>query len=109
MEGPQTKYVTVGDADVAYLVLGEGPLDLLYSYGMGSHIEFAWESPAYAEFYSRLASFSRLIMLDRRGTGSSDDISRTAIPTWEEWTEDIVAVLGAAGSKRAAILAATDS
>jgi class 3 adenylate cyclase len=76
---------------------------------MGSHIEFAWESPAYADFYMRLASFSRLIMFDRRGTGSSDGISRSAIPTWEEWTEDIVAVLDAAGSRRAAILAATDS
>jgi class 3 adenylate cyclase len=109
MEGPETKYVAVGDADVAYQVVGDGPLDLLYFYGMGSHIEFAWESPAYAEFYMRLASFSRLIMFDRRGTGSSDGISRTAIPTWEEWTEDIVAVLDAAGSRRAAILAATDS
>jgi class 3 adenylate cyclase len=76
---------------------------------MGSHIEFAWESPAYADFFLRLASFSRLIMFDRRGMGSSDGISRNAIPTWEEWTEDIVAVLNAAESKRAAILAATDS
>jgi class 3 adenylate cyclase len=109
MEEPKTRYVAVGDSDVAYQVLGQGPLDLLYCYGMGSHIELAWESPAYAEFYRRLMSFSRLVMLDRRGTGSSDGISRTAIPTWEEWTEDIVAVLGAAGSKRAAILAATDS
>ena len=109
MEATKTQYVGVGNSDVAYQVLGEGPLDLLYCYGMGSHIEFAWESPAYADFYSRLMSFSRLIMLDRRGTGSSDGISRTAIPTWEEWTEDIVAVLGAAGSKQAAILAATDS
>ncbi|MDP9335790.1 MAG: adenylate/guanylate cyclase domain-containing protein [Actinomycetota bacterium] len=109
MNGPETRYISVGDADVAYQVLGEGPLDLLYFYGMGSHIEFAWESPAYAEFFMRLASFSRLIMFDRRGTGSSDGISRSAIPTWEEWTEDIVAVLDAAGSRRAAILAATDS
>lgn len=109
MNGPETRYVSVGDADVAYQVLGEGPLDLLYFYGMGSHIEFAWESQAYAEFFMRLASFSRLIMFDRRGTGSSDGISRSAIPTWEEWTEDIVAVLDAAGSRRAAILAATDS
>ncbi len=109
MNGPETRYVSVGDADVAYQVLGEGPLDLLYFYGMGSHIEFAWESRAYADFYMRLASFSRLIMFDRRGTGSSDGISRSAIPTWEEWTEDIVAVLDAAGSRRAAILAATDS
>lgn len=109
VKSPETRYVSVGDADVAYQVLGKGPPDLLYSYGMGSHIEFAWESPAYAEFYDRLASFSRLIMFDRRGTGSSDGVSRAAIPTWEEWAEDIVAVLGAAGSDRAAILAATDS
>jgi len=108
-ESPETRFVAVGDADVAYQVLGQGPLDLLYLYGMGSHIDFAWESPAYAQFYNRLASFSRLMMLDRRGTGSSDGVSRRAIPTWEEWTEDIVAVLHAAGSKRAAILAATDS
>src|SRR6516162_9455669 len=108
-ESPETRFVAVGDADVAYQVLGDGPPDLLFCDGMGSHIDFAWESPAYAEFYNRLASFSRLIMLDPRGTGSSEGISRTAIPTWEESTEDIVAVLGAAGSKRAAILAAMDS
>jgi class 3 adenylate cyclase len=109
MHGPETRYVSVSGADVAYQVLSEGPLDLLYFYGMGSHIEFAWESPAYADFYMRLAAFSRLIMFDRRGTGSSDGISRNAIPTWEEWTEDIVAVLDAAGSRRACILAAIDS
>jgi class 3 adenylate cyclase len=109
MSGPETRYVAVGDADVAYQVIGEGPLDLLYCYGMGSHIELAWESQAYAEFYNRLASFSRLIMLDRRGSGASDGFPRAAVPTWEEWTEDIVAVLGAAGSKRAAVLAMMDS
>lgn len=109
MNGPETRYVSVGEAEVAYQVLGEGPLDLLYFYGMGSHIEFAWESPAFAEFFMRLASFSRLIIFDRRGTGSSDGISRSSIPTWEEWTDDIVSVLDAAGSRRAAILAATDS
>jgi hypothetical protein len=71
MNGPETRYVSVGDADVAYQVVGEGPLDLLYFYGMGSHIEFAWESPAYADFYMRLASFSRLIMA-RRGGGPTN-------------------------------------
>jgi class 3 adenylate cyclase/esterase/lipase len=109
MHGAETRYVAVGDADVAYQVMGEGPLDLLYSYGMGSHIELAWESPAYAEFYNRLASFSRLIMLDRRGSGASDGFPRAAVPTWEEWTEDIVAVLGAAGSTRTAVLAVMDA
>ena len=109
MERPETRYVAVGDADVAYQVFGNGPLDLLYMYGMGSHIELVWDSPAYVEFYRRLASFSRLILLDRRGTGSSDAVSRSAIPTWEEWTEDIVAVLAAAGSERAAVFAVMDS
>ena len=109
MEAPETRYVAVGDADVAYQVLGEGPLDLLYSYGLGSHIELFWQSPALAEFPTRLASFSRLILFDRRGSGASDGVPRTAIPTWEQWTEDIVAVLGAAGSKRTAILAGVDA
>jgi hypothetical protein len=54
MDAPETLYVAVGDGDVAYQVAGEGPLDLL-SYGLGSHIELFWESPALAEFLSRLA------------------------------------------------------
>ena len=62
-----------------------------------------------AEFLTRLASFSRLIVFDRRGSGASDGVPRNAIPTWEQWTEDMVAVLGAAGSKRTAILAAVDA
>jgi len=109
VDPPETRYVAVGDADVAYQVLGEGPFDLLYSYGLGSHIELFWESPALAGFLTRLASFSRLIAFDRRGSGASDGVPRNAIPTWEQWTEDIVAVLGAAGSKRTAILAAVDA
>jgi len=109
MERPETRYVAVGDADVAYQVVGDGPFDLLYCYGMGSHVELFWDSPGTAELLPRLASFSRLIFFDRRGTGVSDGVSRNAIPTWEEWTEDIVAVLNAAGSKRTAILAATDA
>ncbi len=109
MDPTETQYVAVGDADVAYQVLGEGPFDLLYSYGLGSHIELFWESPSLAGVLTRLASFSRLIVFDRRGSGASDGVPRNAIPTWEQWTEDIVAVLGAAGSKRTAILAAVDA
>ena len=93
MDPPETRYVAVGDSDVAYQVVGEGPLDLLYCYGLGSHIELMWEVPVIAEFLTRLASFSRLIFFDRRGTGASDGVSLNAIPTWEEWTEDIEAVL----------------
>ena len=109
MDAPDTHYVAVGDADVAYHVLGEGPPDLLYFYGLGSHIELWWESSAVAGFLTRLASFSRLIAFDRRGAGASDGVPRNAIPTWEQWTEDAAAVLDAAGSTRTAILAALDA
>jgi class 3 adenylate cyclase len=108
-EYPKTRYVTVNDADVAYQVVGGGSFDLLFFYGMGSHIEVFWDVPEFAEFVRRLASFSRLIFFDRRGTGASDGVPRNAIPTWEEWTEDITAVLDAAGSKQAAVLAAADA
>jgi class 3 adenylate cyclase len=109
VEAPETRYVAVGDADVAYQVVGEGPIDLLYCYGLGSHIELFWEIPGSAEFLSGLAALGRLIFFDRRGTGASDAVSLNAMPTWEEWTEDIVAVLRAAGSKRTAILATLDA
>jgi class 3 adenylate cyclase len=106
---PETKYVSVGDSDVAYQVFGDGALDLLYFYGLGSHIEVLRESPTFAPFMLRLASFSRVILFDRRGTGASDAVPRTAIPTFEDWTEDVDAVLDAAGSTRAAIIAALDA
>jgi len=109
MEAPETRYVPVGNADVAYQVVGEGPFDLLYSYGMGSHVEGWWDVPALAQFLTALSAFSRLIFFDRRGTGASDGFALGAMPTWEEWTEDIVAVLDAVGSKRTAILASLDA
>ena len=105
---PQTRYTSIGDADVAYQVLGDGPRDLLYFYGLGSQIEQSWDDPITANFLHGLASFSRLILFDRRGTGASDGVPRSAIPTWEDWTEDVGAVLDAAGSEEAAILASTD-
>jgi len=108
-EGPETRYVAVGDSDIAYRVIGDGPLDLLYFYGLGSHIDLFWDTPSMAEYLHALASFSRLILFDRRGTGASDGVPRNAIPTWEEWTEDVQAVLDAVGSERAAILAVVDA
>jgi len=109
MSRPETNYVAVGDADVAYQVLGEGPCDLLFFNGLGSHVEMAWENPEIADFLRRLASLRRLILLDRRGTGASDGVPRSAIPTWEEWTEDIESVLNAVGSERTSILATVDA
>ncbi len=108
MSRPDTKYVAVGDADVAYQVLGEGPSDLLFFNGLGSNVEMAWENPDIADFLRRLASLRRLIFLDRRGTGASDGVPRNAIPTWEEWTEDIESVLNAVGSEQTSILATVD-
>src|SRR3974390_3661364 len=100
MKRPRTSYVDVGGADVAYQVLGEGLTDLLWCFGLGSHIDSAWDVPLVADYWQRLASFSRLITFDRRGTGASDAVPDNAIPTWEEWAEDIGAVLDAAGSDR---------
>jgi class 3 adenylate cyclase/pimeloyl-ACP methyl ester carboxylesterase len=109
MEAPETRFVTVGDADVAYQVVGDGPIDLLYCYGLGSHVEMFWDTPGASDLLPRLATFSRLIFFDRRGTGASDSVSLNSIPIWEEWTEDIAAVLKATESKGASILAATDA
>jgi class 3 adenylate cyclase/alpha-beta hydrolase superfamily lysophospholipase len=102
---PETKYVTVSGAEVAYQVIGEGPRDLLFFYGLGSHLELFWDLLPIANLCKELTSFSRLILFDRRGTGASDGIARDAVPTWEEWTEDVRAVLDATGSRRSALLA----
>jgi class 3 adenylate cyclase len=109
MEAPETRYVAVGNADVAYQIVGDGPGDLLFCYGLGSHIEYNWQAPSFAAAFTRLASLSRLILFDRRGTGASDGVAQNALPTWEEWTDDIAAVLDAAGSESTAIFAAVDA
>ena len=109
MDRPQTQYVRVSEADVAFQVFGDGPLDLLYFHGLGSHFEHFWDLPMYAQLLRRLADFSRVIVFDRRGTGGSDGVPLAAISTWEEWAEDVGAVLDAVGSGRAAIVAAGDA
>ena len=105
----ETRYVAVGDADVAYRVVGEGPLDLLFFYGLGSHVDMHSDDPRDGQLLDALASFSRLIFFDRRGTGASDGLARNVLPAWEEWTEDVRAVLDAAGSDRTAIYAGLDA
>jgi class 3 adenylate cyclase len=109
MTTPETKYLDVGDADVAYQVVGHGPPNLLYMYGLGAHLDVAWESDQSSSFMRRLAAFSRLIIFDRRGTGASDGVPRYEIPTWEEWTDDILAVLNETKSAQAAIFATLDA
>jgi class 3 adenylate cyclase len=108
-ETAETKYASVGDADVAYRVAGDGPLDVLYFFGLGSHVELVSDDPQIGSFLDALASFSRVIFFDRRGTGASDHLARNAMPAWEEWADDLRAVLDAAGSERTAIYAGLDA
>lgn len=96
---PETRYAKSGDTSIAYQVTGEGPADLLFIPGWISHVEQAWEEPTYAPFLRRMASFSRLILMDRRGTGLSDRVDD--LPNLEERMDDARAVLDAAGSQRA--------
>jgi class 3 adenylate cyclase len=97
---PVTRYAKSGDVHIAYQVTGEGPLDLVWVPGFVSHLEHHWEEPAMARFTERLASFSRLIRFDKRGTGLSD---RVAIPTLEQRMDDVRLVMDAVGSERAAL------
>jgi len=103
MKMPQTRYAKSGDLSIAYQVVGTGPIDLVFASGWISNVELGWELPRIARFYERLASFTRLILFDKRGTGLSDRVPDARPPTIEERTDDIRAVLDAVGSKHAAI------
>jgi pimeloyl-ACP methyl ester carboxylesterase/DNA-binding CsgD family transcriptional regulator len=96
------RYARSGDVNIAYQVVGEGPLDLVLVLGWVSHLAFVWELPALAAFLKRLASFSRLILFDKRGCGMSDRVH--PLPTLEQRMDDVRAVLDAVGSGRAALL-----
>src|SRR5215467_2903306 len=104
---PRTQYTKSGNVSVAYQVLGDGPIDLVFAQGWLSNVEYAWESPHYARFIARLAAFSRLIRFDRRGMGMSDrDVGHS---TLEERVDDIRAVMDAVGSERAALLGVSEA
>ncbi|MEX2447353.1 MAG: adenylate/guanylate cyclase domain-containing protein [Solirubrobacterales bacterium] len=101
MQQPKTRYAKNGDVNIAYQVVGDGPLDLVFVFGYLSHLDLIWSTPESAAFFRRLASFSRLILFDKRGTGLSDPVS--GVPSLEERMEDLRAVLDAAGSQRTAL------
>jgi len=100
MEVPETRYTLSGDVNIAYQVVGEGPIDLVFIPSMTHHVELVWENPSQAQFFSRLASISRLLLFDKRGTGMSD---RVAGGTLEVRMDDIRAVMDAAGTERAVL------
>jgi class 3 adenylate cyclase len=87
--------------------MGEGPSDLIWVRGFG-HIDMQWESPVTSEYLNTLASMSRLILFDRRGTGASEAVSNDAFPTWEDWSDDVRAVLDVAESEQAVVLGEVD-
>jgi class 3 adenylate cyclase/pimeloyl-ACP methyl ester carboxylesterase len=99
---PETRYAKSGDVSIAYQVLGDGPFDLVFAPGSVSNLEFGWEEPTLERFYQRLASFCRLIIFDKRGTGVSDRVS--GVPDLETRMDDVRAIMDAVGSERAAVL-----
>src|SRR5262249_37825943 len=102
---PKTQYATsTGGVNIAYQVIGEGPLDLVFVMGWVSHLEYSWQEPSFPAFLARPASFSRLIRFDQRGTGLSDAVPLSELPTLEQRMTDVQAVMDATGSERAALL-----
>jgi pimeloyl-ACP methyl ester carboxylesterase/DNA-binding winged helix-turn-helix (wHTH) protein len=100
---PETMYARSGDVNIAYQVIGDAPLDLVFVMGWVSHMEYFWREPNFARFLLRLASFSRLILFDKRGTGLSDRVPINQLPTLEQRMDDVRAVMDAVGSDRAAL------
>jgi pimeloyl-ACP methyl ester carboxylesterase len=101
MDVPETRYARSGGVSIAYQVVGDGPFDLVWTPGSLSHLDLGWEDENKARFLRALASFSRLIIFDKRGTGLSDRV--TGVPDLETRMDDIRAVMDAAGSEAAAV------
>jgi pimeloyl-ACP methyl ester carboxylesterase len=103
IDRPETRYTRSGDVNIAYQTVGDGPLDLVFVHGWVSNLEWGWQEPGFVRTMQRLASFSRLILFDKRGTGLSDRVSVEALPTMEQRMDDLRAVMDAAASERAAL------
>ena len=105
---PETQYVESGGYYIAYQVFGEGDTDLMIIPGFTSNVEIVWEQPRYERWLRRMASFCRVILIDKRGTGLSDRVSNDNLPTLEERCDDVKAVLDAVGSKRTAFMGSSE-
>ena len=108
MDAPTTQFAHGPEGEVAYQVLGDGPIDLLFVTPWLWNIEVMWEEPRIERFMRRLATFSRVIIFDKRGVGVSDPVPLGALPTLEQWADDIGTVLDAAQSERAAIVGSAE-
>jgi class 3 adenylate cyclase/predicted alpha/beta hydrolase len=105
---PETHYARSGDVRIAYQVVGDGSFDLVFVPGFISNLDVQWEDPGFAHLLNRLCAFTRLILLDKRGTGLSDRIDDHHLPTLETRMDDVRAVMDAVGSGRAALLGASE-
>ena len=105
---PETKYARSPGGAVGYQVFGEGPVDLVFVTQWGTNIDNYWDEPTAARYLDRLASFSRVILFDKRGTGVSDHVPMDDLPPMDSWMEDILAVMDAAESERAVIVGDTE-
>jgi class 3 adenylate cyclase/pimeloyl-ACP methyl ester carboxylesterase len=104
----ETQFAWNGDVALAYQVVGDGPVDLLYVQGYASHVALNWEGPALGRFLRRLAAHSRLIVMDRRGWGCSDRFSPFDVAPLETLTDDLLCVLDAVGSERPVVMGTMD-
>ena len=105
---PETQFAWSGNDRVAYQVFGDGDIDLLFASASGDAMDMRWYWPPYVDFLRRLGTQARLIMFDRRGSGSSDRASGEPLSPWEQWADDARAVLDAVGSERAVLLGLSD-
>jgi len=101
---PRTQYARSGDVYLAYQVIGDGARDIVLAADWASHLELMWEQPIMAEFVSSLTRFARVLLFDIRGTGLSDSVVSSGVSP-EDWIEDVGAVMDAAGSERATLIA----
>src|SRR5438552_3769498 len=104
MPAPRTLYAKSGDVHLAYQVIGDGPRDVVLVLDWASHLEAVWEQPFVREFIASLNRYARVLWFDMRGVGLSDRVIDPAVAT-EEWMEDVCAVMDAAGSDRATLIA----
>lgn len=105
---PEVRYARSGDVNIAYQVVGSGSRDIVFVMGWVSHLEYFWNEPSFARFLTRLAAKSRLILFDKRGTGRSDPVPVSAMPSLEQRLDDVRAVMEAAGSERAVLMGVSE-
>ena len=107
-EHPRVSYARSGNVNIAYQVIGSGPIDLVFVMGWVSHLEYFWNEPSFARFLTRLSSRARLILFDKRGTGLSDPVPVSELPSLDTRLDDVRAVMEAVGSRRAVLMGVSE-